>query len=333
MTDTAKARILVTHTPAMRTNYYPAAALDDLRRLGDVILYDGNDPLSPEHVVSMAQGCRLIIADRNTPLPALVFETARSVIAALRVAVDIRNIDVAAASAAGILVCQASRTWVPAVAELAIGLMIDAARGISRANIAYKAGRAPDIRMGRQLRGATAGIIGYGPLGRSVADLALAFGMTVLVHDPYVQIDRAELTETGFNELLARADFVLPLAVATTETENLINRRALSLMKPGAYLINLSRGNLIDEDAILAALSDGHLAGAALDVGRAPDQMPSPGLAARPDVSATPHIGGLTQAAIEGQAFDTVRQAADILAGRVPDGAVNLPAAFRLQAG
>jgi D-3-phosphoglycerate dehydrogenase len=249
--------------------------------------------------------------------------------AILRVAVDIRNIDVAAASACGILVTHAGRSWVAAVSELAVGLMIDAARGISRANLAYKAGRAAEAHMGVQLSGSTAGIIGYGPLGRRVAELCGALAMTVLVNDPYVTVSTTGIRQVTKDELMASSDFVLPLAVATPETENLIDARALALMKPTAFLINLSRGNLVDEAALLAALDSKRIAGAALDVGRAPDQMPSLHLAARADVSATPHVGGLTRAAIEGQALETVLQAGAILQGKLPPGTVNASAATR----
>jgi D-3-phosphoglycerate dehydrogenase len=250
--------------------------------------------------------------------------------AVCRVAVDIRNIDVAAASTHGVLITHAGRSWLAAVSELVIGLMIDAARGISRANIAYKRAEAPAVRMGRQLAGSTAGIIGYGPLGRCVAELALAFGMSVLVSDPYVTVEHDRIEQVDLDDLLRRADFVLPLAVATTETENLIDCKALGRMRSDAFLINLSRGNLIDETALLEALDAGRIAGAAMDVGRAPDQMPSPQLAVRPDVVATPHIGGLTQAAIEGQALETVEQVESLARGQAPTGSVNAERATRL---
>ena len=116
---------------------------------------------------------------------------------------------------------------------------------------------------------------------------------------------------------------MLPLAVATEETENLIGAAQLRLMRPDAFLVNLSRGNLVDEAALAAALDEKRIAGAALDVGRAPDQMPSPHLAARADVVATPHMAGLTLPAIEGQALETVTQVAEIVQGRAPTGAVN----------
>ena len=101
-------------------------------------------------------------------------------------------------------------------------------------------------------------------------------------------------------------------------------------MKPSAFFINLSRGNLVDEAALTQALEERRIAGAAIDVGRAPDQMPSLDLARRRDVIATPHAAGLTPEAIEHQAFDTVRQVAELVAGRIPPGAVNAETASRL---
>ena len=143
--------------------------------------------------------------------------------------------------------------------------------------------------------------------------------MRVLVNDPYV----GDIEQTPFDELLRESDYVVPLAVATAETENLMNAAAFAKMKKGAFFINVSRGNLVDEAALEAALDSGHLAGCALDVGRAPDQMPTPRLAARADVIATPHTAGLTVPAIEHQSMETVAQAGAIAKGRAPKGAVN----------
>jgi D-3-phosphoglycerate dehydrogenase len=134
----------------------------------------------------------------------------------------------------------------------------------------------------------------------------------------------------ALHDLLAQSDFVVCLAAANEETENLMDATAFACMRKEAFFLNLSRGNLVDEAALAAALDAGAIAGAAMDVGRAPDQKPSPALAARADVIATPHTAGLTPEAIEHQAFDTVSQVADILAGRMPRGAVNPDAAHRL---
>ena len=109
-----------------------------------------------------------------------------------------------------------------------------------------------------------------------------------------------------------------------------MNARAFAQMKPGAFFVNASRGNLVDEAALLRALDDGRIAGCAMDVGRAGDQKPSPALARHPQVVATPHIGGLTPQATEHQALETVAQVGEILKGRVPKGAVNAQQATRL---
>jgi D-3-phosphoglycerate dehydrogenase len=252
-----------------------------------------------------------------------VFERLPGLVAFVRCAVDIRNIDVAAASRAGVLVTQASAGFVPAVAEMVLGFMVDFARGITRSAAEYRAGRVPQADMGRELRGSTLGIIGYGAIGRRVAAMGVALGMRVLVCDPYVKVEEPGIEQVAQDTLLENSDFVVPLAVATAETENLMNDAAFGKMKCGAFFINVSRGNLVDEAALARALDSGRIAGCAMDVGRAADQMPTPAIAARDDVIATPHTAGLTLPAIEHQSLETVAQVAEILQGRAPRGAVN----------
>jgi D-3-phosphoglycerate dehydrogenase len=325
------AKIFLTHSPEALVNYYGDKALHGLIALGEVRRNAlQRDELAPAELIEAAAGVAVIVSYRQTPGYGEIFAALPELVAFVRCAVDIRNVDVAAASRAGVLVTRASPGFIPAVAEHIVGLMVDLARGISDAAQTYRAGRTPTARMGRQLRGSTLGIIGYGAIGRYLAELAFALGMNVVIHDPYVCVERAELRQTDLATLIGASDFVVPLAVANEETENLIDAAALRRMKPSAFLVNASRGNLVDETALARALDEKWIFGAAMDVGRAPDQMPSLELARRPGVIATPHTAGLTPEAIEHQALETVRQTAAILKGEAPPGAVNAEHAHRL---
>lgn len=317
------ARILLTHSPDALANYYGERALAGLQALGEVRLHRGSAPLEGEGLVAAAADCDVIVSYRQSPGPAALFECLPGLVAFVRCAIDIRNVDVSAASRAGVLVTQASAGFVPAVTELVFGMMVNLARGVSRSAAAYRAGRVPEPCMGRQLAGSTLGVIGYGAIGRRVAEIGRAFGMRVLVSDPYAKVTEPGIEQTSFEALLEASDFVVPLAVATAETENLMDDAAFAHMKKGAFLVNASRGNLVDEAALARALDAEHLAACALDVGRAPDQMPTPALAARPDVIATPHTAGLTPQAIEHQSLETVAQTREILNASAPKGAVN----------
>ena len=323
--------VLVTFTPAARDNYFGNRALAALETVATVRLHRDQRPLDADALVAAAGDCEVIIADRATEVSATVLRSLPRLLALSRCAVDIRNIDVAAASKHGILVTQASAGFMASVAEWVIGVMIDLGRHISAASEAYHAGTAPPLRMGRELRGATVGIIGYGQIARYLARLAAAFGMRIVVSDPYARVADDGVEQASLGTLLAAADYVVCLAKASDETENLLDAGAFAAMKPTACFINAARGNLVDEAALLQALDTGRLAGCALDVGRAPDQMPSPELARHPRVVATPHIGGLTLPAIEHPAMETVAQVTQILAGRVPAGAVNAAEATRLR--
>jgi D-3-phosphoglycerate dehydrogenase len=323
-------RILLTHGVSMRRNWYGEEALAGLRRIGEVTLNPHDRPLTMPELVEAARGHQIIISDRHTPGEPALFDRAPDLVAFSRVAVDIRNVDREAASRNGILVTQASPGFMAAVAEWIVGAMIDCARDTTRYATEYRQGRHPMWRMGVQLQGATLGVIGYGAIGQHLCRLGAAFGMRVLVADPFAEVDDPALMQVEQDALLRESDFVACLAVANEQTENLMNDAAFAKMKPTAYFINASRGNLVDEAALERALDRKTIAGAALDVGRAPDQMPSPPLARRSDVIATPHIAGLTPDAIAHQALETVRQAAEIAQGRAPKGSVNADKAARL---
>jgi D-3-phosphoglycerate dehydrogenase len=324
------ARVFLTHSAEMLEKYYGKRAVAALEALGEVRINPTGQPLSTADLAEQARGCDIIVSDRQTPGEAALFEQSPDLAAFLRCAVDIRNVDVAAASRHGVLVTHATAGFVSSVAEMALGYMIALARHIPDAVIGYRAGREPEARTGLQLDGAVLGIVGFGAIGARLATLGRALGMRVLVTDPFKTVGEPGMQQVALDELLGAADFVVCLAVATAATENLMDAAAFSRMKPSAFFVNLSRGNLVDEQALARALDERRIAGAALDVGRAPDQKPSPFLAGRPDVIATPHTGGLTPQAIEHQAFDTVRQVAELVAGRVPPGAVNAAAATRL---
>jgi D-3-phosphoglycerate dehydrogenase len=322
--------VFLTHTPDMLANYYGARALAALKSHATVKLNETGRVLDAKALAEAARGCEIIVSDRQTAGPAELFPLLPDLVAFLRVAIDIRNIDVAAASAHGVLVTHATAGFIASVAEMAVGMMIDCGRFITRSAIEYRAGQEAEPRMGRQLKGATLGIMGYGAIGEYLGQLGIALGMTVLVSDPFKTIAAPGLRQVELPDLLSQSDYVVCLVVANEKTENLMNAAAFARMKRSAFFVNLSRGNLVDEKALEAALDAKQIAGAALDVGRAQDQKPSPFLAKRDDVIATPHTAGLTPEAAEHQAFDTVNQVAELVAGRMPPGTANAQAAHRL---
>ena len=316
-------KVLLTHTPQARRQYYGERSLIGLQALAQVVLHEADSALDSAGLIGAARDVDIIVADRLTEGPGEIFARLPNLRAFVRCAVDIRNIDVKAASVAGVLVTRAGPGFVQSVAELALGFLVDLSRGISRATAEYHTGRKPDVVMGRQLAGSRLGIIGYGGIGQYLARVAKALSMKVLVADPFATIDDASIKHLLLEDLLGNSDYVVCLAVANESTENLIGQAALAHMQPHAFFINLFRGNLVDEAGLIAALRENRIAGAAMDVGRARDQMPTPELAKLANVIATPHIGGLTPPAIESQSLETVRQVEAIINGRIPAGAVN----------
>jgi D-3-phosphoglycerate dehydrogenase len=325
--------ILLSHNDEGRRLYYPDEAIAGLRALDEVRLNTTNAPLSGAAFADYAKDCSIIVGDIDAGADAEFFAAASDLTVYVHGHVDARRINMAAASANGILVTHASPGFGPGVAELALGFMIDICRGITRSTLAWRSGEAPVTTMSSQLSGCTLGIIGYGYVARHLVALVRATGMRILVTDPYVQLTPdAGLEQVSLEELLATADFVVPLVVATAETRNLIDGKALAQMKPTAFLINVSRGEVVDELALKDALDRNIIAGAALDVGLAPDRLPQPWLASRADVIATPHVGGVTPQAVRHQALETVSQVAMLLRCEIPPGAINPEAATRFRA-
>ena len=324
------ARIFLTFPPRARENYYSDRALAGLRALGEVGLNETDHALKTSELVALAIGSQFIVSDRQTRGDGELFRQLPDLLAFSRCAVDIRNVDVATASECGILVTRASAGFMTSVVEWIIGVMIDLSRGVSASVVAYRAGEIAIPVMGRELKGSALGVVGYGNIGRRLCEVASALGMRVAVTDPATTVDDPRITQVGFEELVATSDFVVCLAPANAQTENLFDARAFARMKRTAYFINASRGDLVDESALERALDAGLIAGCALDVGRAPDQMPTPHLARHPKVVATPHVGGLTPEAAEHQALETVAQVAALIEGRIPKGAVNAEQATRL---
>lgn len=324
-------QVFVTHNPEDLEAYY-GRALPELSRMADVVLNPMDRDLTTSELVAAAADCDVIVSHRSTPGASELFAHSPHLLAFLRCAVDISDVAVDAASNAGVLVARADKSFVASTAELALALMLDVSRNVSASAHDYASGRLPPQRPGRQLRGQTAGIIGYGAIGRYLADLLMALGMSVLVNDPYVTVDATGVEQVSLEALLASADFVLPLAPADEDTLDLIGAGELTAMKPSAILINVSRGQLVDEAAVAAALDTGDLGGLGMDVGRAADQRPSPALAALPGVVATPHLGGLTPENADAQATSSVEQVAAMLSGDMPPRTVNPEAAIRLRA-
>jgi D-3-phosphoglycerate dehydrogenase len=231
------ATVLVTHPADRLREYFGDEALARLQRIAQVRLNPSNADLSGPALVQAAQGCQLMIAYRQTSLDAASLQAMPELLAVVRCAVDIRTIDVPAASGQGILVTRASAGFMASVSEWILAVMIDLSRGISRAAAVYSAGRQPVPQMGRELRGATLGVIGYGQISRYLCPLAAAFGLRVLVNDPFLPAHEAAVRSTDLADLLAQSDYVVCLAPANAETENLMNAAAFARMKQGAFFV------------------------------------------------------------------------------------------------
>jgi D-3-phosphoglycerate dehydrogenase len=286
-----------------------------------------NSPGGPELLEAVADAD--IIMARRDPLNRDAIEAAGRLRGIVTGGVGVEKVDVEAATELGIVVANSPGNIIT-VGEATLLLMLALAKNMTTWIEAGRKGIEPTSTMkGMELYGKTVGLIGFGRIGRTVAHLANAFQMKVLAFDPYVtESDLAELV--SLEDLLARSDFVSLHPILTRETFHLINAERLALMKPTAYLINTSRGGVIDELALIAALQRGQLAGAGLDVfEKEPPDVDNP-LLAMPNVIGTPH--GLSHAdeSFKRQASIAQDSMLALLDGKMPEFTVNKAVQWRL---
>ncbi len=264
-----------------------------------------------------------------TKITADVIRAAKKLKVVGRAGIGVDNVDIPAATAAGVIVMNTPFGNSITTAEHAIALMMALARELPSANASTHAGKWEKNRfLGSELYGKTLGLVGAGNIGSIVADRAKGLKMKVIAYDPYLSPERAAdlgVEKVELNDLLARADFVSLHTPLTNETRNIISADAINRMKKGARLINCARGGLVDEAALKAALDSGHLAGAALDVF---EEEPAKAniLFGHENVIATPHLGASTAEAQENVALQVAEQVSDYLLTGAIVNALNMPA-------
>lgn len=283
-------------------------------------------PLTPAELREALVGVDGVIAGVDR-FDAGVIESADRLRVIARHGVGTDGVDLAAAARRRIVVTNTPGANADAVAELAIGLMLALARHITRADRLVRSGGYGALR-GVQLGGRTVGLIGLGQTGTAVARRASALGCTVIGFDPAVddqQLRSAGATPMSQEEVVARADFLSLHVPATAATRDMVDAAFLTRMKPGAYLVNTARGELVVEQDLVRALDEGTLAGAALDAMRdEPPRSDSP-LLGRDDVILTPHSGADTDEARAAMARAALEDLLAVLDGRPPRHPVELP--------
>jgi len=214
-----------------------------------------------------------------------------------RIGVGYDTVDVQAATAAGITVCYAPEAPTVSTAEHTIALLMAVTKDLRAAQDRAGHGLAGGPATTLELEGRTLGLLGFGRIARRVAATATALGMQVIAHDPFLEVLNDPATaQVSFDGLWTKSDVVSLHAPSTAETRHVVNDRTLSLLRPGAYLVNCARGGLVDQEALLRALDRGHLAGAALDVTE-PEPLPvGHPLLTHPRVVVTPHVASSTAA-------------------------------------
>jgi D-3-phosphoglycerate dehydrogenase len=319
----------VEHVPnALRILVADSIASEGIERLRTAAKVDVRTGLSEDELAAAIPGYDALLVRSATEVPRRVIEAAVRLRVIGRAGVGVDNIDVDAATDRGIVVVNAPTGNTVSAAELTVALILALSRHVAAADASLRSGawdRAAYV--GVELRGKTAGVIGLGQVGSAVARRLVGLEMLVIAHDPFVPDDRARLLGVelaGFDDLLARADFLTLHTTFTPGSSPLLGAAEIARMKPGARLINTARGGLVDETALLDALDSGRLAGAAIDVFSAEPATANP-LARHHRVVVTPHLGASTTEAQERVAVDVAHEILQVLDGKPATTAVNAP--------
>ncbi|WP_437088942.1 phosphoglycerate dehydrogenase [Streptomyces sp. enrichment culture] len=281
---------------------------------------------TPGELERLLDGARGAIVGAD-PFTAEVLRAAPGLRVISRTGVGYDSIDLAAAAELGITVCNTPGVNRHSVAEMALLLMLMSGRRIAENLEDVRTGgwrRLP----GGELRGATLGLIGCGGIGQAVAELALAFGMTVLAYDPCPDLEFARRTGVGFttaDDVLERSDFLSLHLFLSPRTRHWLNADRLARMKPTAHVINTARGAVVDEAALASALAEGRLAGAGLDVTDGEPLAPDSPLRALDNCVVTPHIGGSTAQARRRSGLEAAHNVLRVLRGEPPRNVVGPP--------
>jgi D-3-phosphoglycerate dehydrogenase / 2-oxoglutarate reductase len=301
------------------------AGINALRQSAEVDVATGVDRDELKRRLALADA---LIVRSATAVDADLIESAPKLRVIGRAGIGVDNIDIAAATNAGVLVVNAPRANSVSAAEHTMGLILSQARNIAQADASLRGGRWDRKRFGGvELFDKTLGVVGLGRIGMLVAERAASFGMHLIGYDPYVVSARAE--EAGvelvgdLRDLCAAADFITIHLPKTRETEGLFDATMFSAMKDGVRLVNAARGGIVDEDALAEAVRSGKVAGAALDV-YASEPMTGGPLLDLPNVVLTPHLGALTREAQERAGTDVAEAVTSALAGRLVLSAVNI---------
>ena len=280
-----------------------------------------------ELLTELGKGVDAVLIRSATKMDAEAIAAAKGLRVIARAGVGLDNVDIPAATAAGVMVVNAPTSNIVSAAELAIALLLASARFVSPAHAALRNGKwARSKYTGAELFEKTLGIVGFGRIGQLVAHRMQAFGMSVIAYDPYLQPARAaqlnvELVE--LDELLKRSDFITIHLPKTKETANLIGEEALKKVKPQVRIINAARGGVLDEAALYTAIKEGRVAGAGLDVYATEPCTDSP-LFELDEVVATPHLGASTDEAQERAGIAVAVSVRKALGGELVPDAVNV---------